>query len=185
MSKNDLDTRIANVLNDPGATPDQLNELLADIQKAFTKAEQVAQEARAKALNPNIADTDNSAMVAAENDYLQQRYRSAYEKIADKLRKTQLAAARAACNEDADKTQALRDEVEAEFNECYAEITELWARLVKRIEAMTREVARVNNSAMNDTRRVLPLDQVTKVMAAVKLPSLQNPQQSDDGADAR
>jgi hypothetical protein len=171
-----LDTRIAKALTDDAATPDQLNELIELAAKAAASAEQAAAEARAKATNPRVVDGNASIAVAYEQEALNKRYTDAHQQLAAKVRKTELAAARAACNEDADKTQTLRDEVEAAFNQGYAEIVEFWAHLVKSVEAMTREVARVNNSAMNDTRRVLPLDQVTKVMAAVKLPDPQNTQ---------
>ena len=85
----------------------------------------------------------------------------------------------------------MRAETEAEFNKSYAQITELWAYLMNRIETVNQAVNNVNHNAstLNDAEvnsRQVPTHDYTRletlalavqVMAGVKLPHPENPQQ--------
>jgi hypothetical protein len=151
-----LEKRIASTLSDESVTSQTLGDLIPELEAAVAVADRAAEDARARALDlvdsPD-AEKAEDAMKTAE--FRRDRLRTALPRL--KERHAAVAAAEyAACwNSDCDSVEAQRNAVAREFVEVYRNVAAQLIDLFERMEAVDKEVSRVNRSAPDGEHRRL------------------------------
>jgi hypothetical protein len=146
-----IETKITAALSD-----DITSALIAETEAAITQADADAEAERANALDP-IASPDaakaREALAAAE--FARDRLRTVLPRLQQRL--TEVAAGEYAAQWEPEfkQVEAQRDALAAEYAELYPKVAAQLIDLFGRIEAVDKEVSRINGSAPYGERRRL------------------------------
>ena len=170
-----LDDKIAVALTADDVSVETLEELIAECEKAISKAKEAASAAHARAVDPRVVDP--SALTRAiEQDYYHERYKAAYQQLVAKREKTERIAAHAAWLREADQVEAARNEVEAEFSSIYTSFVNTFIALAARVQAVNQSASHLNMTRLDGRCMVHDLALAAAIIKNVKLP---NPEHTD------
>jgi hypothetical protein len=183
MNRTNLETRIASALTNDGVASRELAPLLSELDAAISVADEAAEAAREKALDPiaspDAGQAEQSAWAAKLN---RDRLRSLLSRMRQRLDELEAAEYAALWQADYEAVEAKRDGVAKEMAEVYLSFTTQLCDLFQRAEAVDNECLRVNGEAPTGEHRRLRgveltarnLDSFSRhepsIMEAVKLP---------------
>ena len=154
ISKVPLPERIAHALSSERITSHSLKQMLGELQKAITKANNDAEQAQARALDPTV--TDPSARTACDDAlYRRDRLQAALPQLQDRHQLVQQQERRARWIGRADSVSSQRDALACEFAEGYPDLIDKLVDLLQRIQAIDGQINRINGEAPNTERRRL------------------------------
>jgi hypothetical protein len=183
MNTTDLETRIASALTNDGVASRELAALLTELEAAVSDADEAAEAAREKALDPialpDASKAEQSAWAAKLN---LDRLRSFLSRVRQRLDEVEAAEYAAQWQADYEAVETKRDAVAKEMAEVYLSFTTQLCDLFQRAEAVDKECLRVNGEAPRGEHRRLRGVELTarnlddfsashpSIMEAVKLP---------------
>jgi hypothetical protein len=150
-----LEERIATALSSDIAS-DVVAILIAEVETAIIAADKAAEIEREKALDP-LASPDAAKARAAMEDaaFTRDRLRNVLPRLQARLTELHAAEYAARWEPDFEQVQAQRDELAQGYAELYPKLAGQLVDLFERIEAVDKEVSRVNGSAPEGEHRRL------------------------------
>jgi hypothetical protein len=150
-----LEERIATALSSDIAS-DVVAILIAEVETAIVAADKAAEMEREKALDP-LASPDAAKARASMEDagFIRDRLRNVLPRLQARLTELHAAEYAARWEPDFEQVQAQRDELAQGYAELYPKLAGQLVDLFERIEAVDKEVSRVNGSAPEGEHRRL------------------------------
>jgi hypothetical protein len=178
MTKHDssLDERIATALTATDTSIEQLEKLIIETETAICAASQAAQDADCRALDVTVVDYDAKG-TAIEQHYLTERYEIAHEKLTVQLLQVRAKARRTQWQNDANQVAARRQTLIADCLQNYTVMLAGWTNMMEHVKAVTAEIVRINATAPDNAQHVEDLGLIKQIIAGVRLPNPENPQQ--------
>ncbi len=150
-----LEQEIVAALADADIKSSDLSALIERTEAAIAEADQAAETARSKALDPALSPDPKSAreaMVAAEFD--RDRLRTLLPRLQERLQQVQAAEAHARWLADYERVKAMVEKSARDFAR-YPELVNELIDLFHDAEAVDKEVSRINGSAPDGEHRRL------------------------------
>jgi hypothetical protein len=150
-----LEQRIATALSSE-TTSDVVAILIAEVETAIVAADKAAQMEREKALDP-LASPDAAKARAAMEDagFTRDRLRNVLPRLQARLTELQAAEYAARWEPDFEQVEGRRNELAQGYAELYPKLAGQLVDLFERIEAVDKEVSRVNGLAPEGEHRRL------------------------------
>jgi len=150
-----LEQRIATALSSE-TTSDVVALLIAEVETAIVAADKAAEMEREKALDP-LASPDAAKARASMEDaaFTRDRLRNVLPRLQARLTELHAAEYAARWEPDFEQVQAQRDELAQQYAGLYPKLAGQLVDLFERIEAVDKEVSRVNGSAPEGEHRRL------------------------------
>jgi hypothetical protein len=151
----DLDVRISGLLSAPDAHASSVfMDMIAEVEAAILDTDAIIRDCRAREVDPAVVDPGARGR-ADDSEVVAHRLHNALVKLRE-LRMAAVAREEAtAWRADADKVQAVRDQLAAEFALRYPAIVSELVGLFTSITACDREIDRIHNSAPDIENRRL------------------------------
>jgi hypothetical protein len=142
-----LEQRIATALSSE-TTSNVVAILIAEVETAIVAADKAAEAEREKALDP-LASPDAAKARAAMEDaaFTRDRLRNVLPRLQGRLTELHAAEYAARWEPDFEQVQAQRDELAQQYAGLYPKLAGQLVDLFERIEAVDKEVSRINGSA--------------------------------------
>jgi hypothetical protein len=155
-----IEKRVAAALEDQSATSQVLGEFLPELESAVALAEKAAEGARAKALDlVDSPDAENAEDAMKTAEFRRDRLRTALPRLRERHEAVATAEYAAYWESECDKVEAERDALARELAELYPKVVGQLVDLFERMEAVDKEVGRVNGSApRGEHRRLLEVE---------------------------
>ena len=151
-----LEQEIVAALADADLLSSDLSALIERTEAAIPEADQAAEAARSNALDPVLspdAKAAREAMAAAEFD--RDRLYTLLPRLQERLQQVQAAEYARLWEADFEQVQSQRDESAQEYAATYPRLVAQLVDLFERIEAVDKEVSRINGSAPSCEHRRL------------------------------
>jgi hypothetical protein len=155
-----LEGRIAAALRDDDITSQALGELLIEVEAGVSAADKAAAEARQRALDPTIAETSTARRETDDAGFRRDRLRSALPPLQGRYREVVAAEESGRWLPQHEAAKARRDALAARLPELYVPFLKQFVPLALEIEALNREIRRVNESAPRHGATGMHLDSV-------------------------
>jgi hypothetical protein len=153
-----LDERVAAAMAAPDSPPSIFADLIAEVDVVAKHSDQQSREARALSVDSTVVDPAARSR-AVDAELIAERHRNAITALQERHSAAVTREQLAAWHADADRVQAVRDQLSAELADRYPAITAELVDLFSRIAASDREIARINASAPGyDQRRLLSVE---------------------------
>jgi hypothetical protein len=156
MNTTNLETRIASALTNADITSRDLASLLTALEAGISVADEAAEAAREKALDPIVSPdagkAEQSAWAAKLN---RDRLRSFLARVRQRLDEVEAAEYAARWQADYEAVEAKRDAIAKEMAELYPSFTTKLCDLFQRAEAIDQECLRINGKAPTGEHRRL------------------------------
>ena len=157
LSKVSLEQRIAHALSSERVTSHNLDRLIVELRAAITRAENEAEQAQARSLDPTINDPDARA-ACDDAVYRRDRLQAALPQLQNRHQQLQQHERKVRWLGRADQVEAKRNALAAEFAEGYPDLIDKLLDLFQRVQAINAEVDRINGEAPNtEGRRLAPI----------------------------
>jgi hypothetical protein len=183
MKTSNLETRIASALTNDGVASRELAALLTELNAAISVADETAEAAREKALDPiSLPDVGKAEQLAWAAKLNRDRLRSLLSRVRQRLDELEEAEYAAQWQADYEAAEAKRNAIAKEMAELYPNVAKKLCDLFQRAEAVDKECLRVNGEAPTGEQRRLRGVELTarnlgsfsryepSILEAVKLP---------------
>ena len=168
----ELEQKIATALVDDAGTSVALILLITEVEGGITAAEQAAETARARALDPiAMVDAHEASVAVMTAKLTAERLQAALPKLRERLREAEAREYRASFEPEFERVQALRDEMATEVQEVYSPTI---IDLFDRMKTVDEEVSRLNSAASNapygEMRRLVAIEAHARPQGSPSLP---------------
>ena len=160
MSTSSLEKQIAAALGGADATSADLAALIADTDAAISQADATAEAERTKALDPALSPDAKAAREALQAaEFSRDRLRTVLPRLRARLSEVMAAEYAARWEPEFQQIETQRDELATEYAQLYPKAVSELVDLFRRVEAVDKEVSRVNGSARaGEHRRLLGVE---------------------------
>jgi hypothetical protein len=156
MKTTNLETRIASALTNDGVASRELAPLLSELEAAISVADEAAEAAREKALDPiSLPDVGKAEQLAWAAKLTQDRLRSLLSRMRQRFDEVEAAEYAMQWQAAYEAVEAKRNAIAKEMAELYPSLTTQLCDLFQRVEAVDLECARINAQAPSGEPRRL------------------------------
>ena len=148
-----LEQRIATAFSSETAS-DVVEALIGEVETAAAAADKAAEQTRQRALDPTVIDAA-TRREAEDASFTRDRLRAALSPLEERLQQVQAAEHGARWETDFEQVEGRLNELAQEYAATYPRLAAQFVDLFERIEAVDKEVSRVNGSAPEGEHRRL------------------------------